>query len=267
MEKFRVGNDSFVGTACRLRKAGNFTLGRWVGREPDGDVKPHGHAEAHFMYVPCADYSTCAVGNRASNGSHLVYNPPGTYHRDRLLGPGSFFTIAISESYSPMLRDIPLPAVPALIDQAASHGLIGRLIRACSQDDPDGGEQTEMLCLELLAKIDRPAAERKRPRWLSRVVEMLHNDAVTDISVDELSRAAGVHPVHLARTFRKFYASSPKEYMLGRRVERAAHALAVTPNGLTDIALATGFADQSHLSKHFRRILGVPPAEYRRLTR
>ena len=80
----------------------------------------------------------------------------------------------------------------------------------------------------------------------------------------EVARDAGVHPVHLARTFRRFFGCTPAEYLRSRRVEQAALLVRVTQRPLAEIALECGFFDQSHLTRAFARVLGVSPAAYRR---
>ena len=97
-------SDAFRGTACTTRHAGPFTLSAWVARGAIGPGRPHGHAQAHFMYVPGdAGYVTEARGERARNGADLIFNPAGTWHTDRLTRPGRFFAIAID---GPLWRSV-----------------------------------------------------------------------------------------------------------------------------------------------------------------
>ena len=81
--------------------------------------------------------------------------------------------------------------------------------------------------------------------------------------VAEFARAAGVHPVHLARVFRQYLGCTPGDYLRRPRLERAAVLLRETPRPLSDVALSCGFADQSHLANAFKRHTGVTPGAYR----
>ena len=72
-----------------------------------------------------------------------------------------------------------------------------------------------------------------------------------------------MHPVHLARVFRRHHGCSMGEYARRLRVERAAEALTSTGLPIGRIAHRTGFADHSHLSRTFRRMTGESPSEYR----
>jgi AraC family transcriptional regulator len=83
-------------------------------------------------------------------------------------------------------------------------------------------------------------------------------------SVAELASRAGVHPLHFARTFRRFQRCSPGEYLRRRRAERAAELILQTRLPLADVAQRSGFSDQSHLTRAMRRYFGATPARLRR---
>ena len=79
-----------------------------------------------------------------------------------------------------------------------------------------------------------------------------------------LREAAGTlyaHPVHLVRAFSAEFDISPHQYLVTRRVDRARRLLLAgePPHA---VAAATGFYDQSHLTRHFKRVVGTTPARY-----
>jgi AraC family transcriptional regulator len=82
-----------------------------------------------------------------------------------------------------------------------------------------------------------------------------------------LAVGVGVHPVTLARAFRRAFGCTIGEYLRRLRIERAAEQLATGTQPLAEIALAAGFADQSHFSNVFRRRVGMSPSAYRREVR
>jgi len=71
---------------------------------------------------------------------------------------------------------------------------------------------------------------------------------------------------HFSRAFKQTVGSSPMAYVAVRRIERAKLMMTSTGQRLTDIALACGFADQSHLNRYFRRVVGVSPGLWRRVS-
>jgi AraC-like DNA-binding protein len=96
--------------------------------------------------------------------------------------------------------------------------------------------------------------------------ELLHDRMVDRISIKEIAKQLGVSPSHLVRSFSAELGTPPHRYLVHVRVERARALIA---NGLSaiDSAHAVGFADQSHLHRHFTKIIGLTPGEYARTVR
>jgi AraC family transcriptional regulator len=129
----------------------------------------------------------------------------------------------------------------------------------------------ESLGLELLARLVRIGAAgdgEAAPPWLARTrraIEDRFRDA--SVRVGELAALEGVHPVHLARVFRRRYGLSPGDYVRRLRLEWARRLVTEGREPLASIALDCGFADQSHLARAFRRRFGVAPGRLRRAVR
>jgi len=92
-----------------------------------------------------------------------------------------------------------------------------------------------------------------------------HVDAHLSESVDlaQMAGVAGLSVFHFAREFRQATGVTPHCYLTRRRVERAQDLLVNSSMHLSDIASAAGFFDQSHMARHFRKILGTTPREFR----
>jgi AraC family transcriptional regulator len=84
------------------------------------------------------------------------------------------------------------------------------------------------------------------------------------ILVSDLSTIVHRSQAHFSRAFKRAFGVSPHLYILRRRIEKASHLMLVSDDSLSDIALACGMADQSHLCKIFRQITGRTPAAWRR---
>jgi AraC family transcriptional regulator len=123
----------------------------------------------------------------------------------------------------------------------------------------------ESLVLEtfVTAFCDRVSTDRNH-RWLGRVVDALHETTERRVSMDDLAAVAGVHPVHVAREFRRTFRCTVAGYLRALRVRRACQELAEGEVPLSSIAQSAGFSDQSHFTRVFRATIGVSPGEYRR---
>jgi AraC-like DNA-binding protein len=129
----------------------------------------------------------------------------------------------------------------------------------------------ELLANDLVMRIaerlsrhaKRPLKSLGAPARRSALVARDYLDANANRTVrsEELERIAGLDRFALARHFRAAFATSPHRFHLMRRLQRA--RLMIGAGGtLADIAIATGFADQSHLSRHFKKAFGVTPGRW-----
>ena len=100
-------------------------------------------------------------------------------------------------------------------------------------------------------------------RMLRSIEEYIDVHLEKELSVEDLASHLGISPSYFARSFRSSVGLAPHAYVMRRRLLRAQELLASTDLPLIDIALATGFADQSHFSRRFHQMTGVPPRTYR----
>lgn len=132
------------------------------------------------------------------------------------------------------------------LTQVAVHGLVMELIAG-------------------LARLEGEAGHGSRPPdWLERVRDLLHERFAEVPSLDELAAEAGVHPGHVSRTFARYYGVGPTAYQRSLRLEAARHALVTTDRPIAKIAYATGFSDQSHLTRQLKARTGMTPLALRR---
>jgi AraC family transcriptional regulator len=104
---------------------------------------------------------------------------------------------------------------------------------------------------------------RSFPDWLDRAREMLDASLANGIRLDSIAAEVGVHRVHLSRTFARFFGCTVSEYIRRRRVQQACALLLHTPCTGSAIAAAVGFADESHMGRAFKEIVGRSPRQVR----
>lgn len=159
----------------------------------------------------------------------------------------------------------PVPRVPGEL-ATAKAAILCRLLRAeLQQNDELSGLAIEALSLELLLAGQKEPMWRGAPipAWLRRTQEMLHEESEGRLTLAELARRAERHPVQVCRQFHRRFGCTISEYVRRLRVARAQSLLTSSEFGLADIALASGFSDQSHFTKAFRRLTDMTPRQYR----
>ncbi len=122
-------------------------------------------------------------------------------------------------------------------------------------------------CLGAVYASEPREHDKPVPDWLARIREQIRDERGRGAGVGQLAREAGVHPVYLTRRFRRAYGCSVTAALQAERVRAAADMMGSRDETLSGIAYGTGFADQPHLTRTFRRVAGLTPAVYRRLAR
>jgi AraC family transcriptional regulator len=141
------------------------------------------------------------------------------------------------------------------------------LLRAYEAFRANAPEQ-RVFAEESVLELTREAGDTGTARelaWLRRVEESVRDRCLERLSLTSLAIDAGVHPVYLARAFRRRHGRSIGEHMTQSRLRLAMARLAATNDVISRIAIECGFADQPHLTRVFRQELGIPPARFRRL--
>jgi AraC-like DNA-binding protein len=117
----------------------------------------------------------------------------------------------------------------------------------------------------LLNHLEAPARVRGGlpPAVMRRIREYVDAHLSEQIELPILAGVAGLSVFHFAREFKRTTDITPHHYILRKRVERAEALLGGTHLSLSEIAIASGFSDQSHLTRRLRQILGTTPREVR----
>lgn len=112
----------------------------------------------------------------------------------------------------------------------------------------------------------QPTQDTLPSRPVARAMQYIQANFAEAIELVDIANAARVSPYHLARLFKQVTGVTPHQYLIGVRVNNARALLSAGAGkrSLADVAEAVGFADQSHLSRHVKRLLGVTPRELRR---
>ena len=126
----------------------------------------------------------------------------------------------------------------------------------------------ENLLLDVFNKYlkEKPGSKKKIPGWAQELKEIIQDHIDTNLSLKEISKGLEINPSYLSREFSKYFEDlSFGEYIRKQRIEKAKE-LMNSPNkySLTEIAYLTGFSDQSHFARIFKKHTGKNPSLFKR---
>jgi AraC-like DNA-binding protein len=187
----------------------------------------------------------------------------GFCYRLLFIDPGAVSAV-LGAAATPFVRDVVSddPALAGLLKEAFAD--FPRPLEPIAAD-AIVGRVAELLS----ARCDSGTRPRKQPtahRAVERARDYLIAEAPRIVASLELERVSGLDRFALARHFRAAYGTSPHRFQVGRRLARAQSMIA-RGTALSEVAAATGFADQSHLTRHFAARFGLPPGRWAALSR
>lgn len=123
----------------------------------------------------------------------------------------------------------------------------------------------ENLLLEVFNKFIKNHSKKKMPTWAIELKEMIQDHIDTNLNLTELSKDLDINPSYLSREFSKHFDNlSFGEYIRKQRIEKAIVLMQHSLHSLTDIAYLTGFSDQSHFTRIFKKHIGISPSAFRK---
>lgn len=236
---------------------------------PEIKIGKHSHARPYFNLILEGAYDETEGGRvRECRPAMLFFHPEGESHSDRFLAKRSrIFRLEIGGRWLERARECSVKLDrPAALRSGDAVWLASRLYRELYATDAASSLRVEGLLLQIVAEVmSRNPEGRKRaaPRWLERARELIRASFTEAVSPTRVAETVGVHPVHLAREFRRHCGQSVGEYVRRLRVEFACREIRETGRPFLEIAAAAGFADQAHFARTFKRLTGLTPGQYR----
>ena len=239
--------------------------------EYEAGQRVHRHAHPHARFVLMLSGGLTEVrGEETHNvgSSTLLFRRAGESHGYMVSPRGATCLIVDVDAawYARAQQHAPVIVQSASFRRGFVLHLAHRLHGEFRLRDEVSRLAIESIALGMLAEASRVVArpaESRAPEWLHRARALVDHQFAESLPLSAVAAHVGVHPVHLARTFRRFYRTTFGGYVRHVRVEFARRELAASSASLSDIAAAAGFCDQSHFSRLFKQYTGLTPAEYR----
>ena len=228
----------------------------------------HSHSEAYFcLILDGTSKQTYGSKSRVREPLTAAFYPPNELQSESFGRAGSrIFNVEMDDHWLRHFREYSVIGEESNDVRGGSVvWLMSKLYHEFRSMDHTSALAIEGLTLELIAAASRQltAPGNSASRWLEQVRNILHEEFANHMTLACLAKKVGVHPVHLASSFRKKYHCTIGDYRQRLRIEFACSELSKSDSSLAQIALAAGFANQAHFSKLFKRLTGTTPAKYR----
>jgi len=262
--------DKPVGTVLQYCRIAAF---KFVQHSYPQAAKKDGHAHPwlHLSVVQEGYYGRKLGSAFKTYGPGAVSFLPTNEKHEDLYSPGSkcLHIVIPSGVEEKLARAFSTRGFPTEIPLLISARFSVALHREFKFRNEHSAPVVEALLLDLLSRYANIKIERAshRPRWMDLLLEYLDDTFQDDWSLETIAREMCVHPVYLCRAFSEQFHCTLGEYIRGLRTLRAWQLIGLGQPNIASVASHSGFADQSHLNRVFRRRFGVSPGEYRRLIR
>lgn len=246
---------------CNIDQAQSVSLVAYHGSERQ---EPHHHDRAQLT-IQLAGVLEERIGRQEylAHGVMVGYKPAGAIHADRWGAAGALmFTINALDEEAHRL----FGRQQAGWRKANCASDLTELIAALphASNDKISDILPDIVGLSGPGDFSNPPPVNAAPSWLLRIFEALSDDPVGN-SISALSEAEGVHRVHLARSFRRYFGVTPSKFRQGQMAARLATILPRQELSIADCALESGFFDQSHATRVLGDETGFSPAKLRSL--
>jgi len=232
----------------------------------------HFHDRTVLGITLAGDWDSIVGSTRLANAPGMLHvEPAGDCHVNQFGGQGAHVVIIQPDQSDTLLEPFKSLLATAFQIRVGFPGLqiAERLRCELSMQDDLTQLAVESLCLDMLVSASRTQRLRNEPApaWLFRAVDYARVRFLERLSLRELGDVAGVSPEHFNRSFRRLYHMSTAQYLRRLRLDWAAERLRNRDESLAGIAVAAGFADQSHFTRQFKRQFGVTPGTFRATSR
>ncbi|TRX62024.1 helix-turn-helix transcriptional regulator [Fulvivirga sp. M361] len=263
-EKLKAG--TFMGQTQKMRTLSGFTLSR-TDHSQNMNVPKHEHEHPYISLLLHGLYHEKSIVSEhdIETGSTL-FRPKGFEHKNRIGSCNSFcFNIEIEKE----LPDKKHYSKLSDYIQFEKHNLEILKIHYGFRNDFSDELLTIMVeeNLHLLFQQQYAQNTLSRTVWVNKIKKEVRLNPEKKYSIDEVSDSLCLHPNYFVRKFKSKTGCTFGEFLLRQRISRGIDLMLHSSKPLTEIAVESGFYDQSHFIRHFKHFFGTTPSRYREIVK
>lgn len=222
----------------------------------------HRHETPYVSFLHAGTY--CEFGRSRETSCSpgtVIWHPPNDVHGDRFQsGGGHLLNLEIGGVW---LQDI-AQELNAVADVRSFCGGLPYSLGLCLYRElHTDTHAVEDIATELVSIFFNGPADRRPPVWFRQALDLVCETYDRPLSLTFAACEVGVHPVHLARSFRRFLGCTFGDHVAKVRLRRAFELLLTTKDSISDVAYSCGFSDHAHLCRSFKACTGLTPSAFR----
>lgn len=260
-----LADGSFFGNQVKMLRIDGLIISE--SESDNREVGWHTHENAHLSYSIYGNSYLVDKNNRYpfSSGT-LMYHNSANPHRNTIHSNYSRnFYLEIKPEW---LRKMDIQYITegiVNIEHPSIRNLFDSIFIESRVNDNVSGIGIESYLITILSFLEKPmVSNSKKPGWVDLVKDYILSQPDKNFTLTELSSLAEVHPVHLSRDFTKHFGQTITEYLRQLKIQKATELIKFSGLQLTEISHLSGFADQSHMIRCFKKAFNVNPSTYRR---
>jgi AraC family transcriptional regulator len=229
----------------------------------------HTHDYAYFCFVIEGDYTLKYEEKvHLCQSAKLLFFPAETDHACFMHTNSRCFNFRLNSQISEYFGDNKYLSADKIIQTRSEFTQLNqRLYQEFYAPDEFSPLTVEGLISEITAEFLRHTKSftgKNAPNWLHKVKDLIAEDFINLPSLTDIAKISNVHPTHLAREFQRHFQITIGDFVRQKRVESACQKLIKSKVPLSEIAIETGFYDQSHFNRIFKKATGMTPLIYRK---
>ena len=267
--KLQLAAGNFYGKTLKQYQVGGFSLSetRYI---PGSTLPSHSHESHFFCFILSGTYREAYEHKtRSCRPAMIIYHPAGEQHAEYFDETAvQLFRIEVNHARLQDANCSELSLECRDFRGGLPIGLACKLYQEFREPDVVSHLAIEGLALELIATLVRQSrrsltTSRQPSKWLQQAHALVKEHYLEQLTLGDIARTVAVHPVTLAREFRRYYQCTIGEMVRRERIEFACRELLEPGVTITEIGVAAGFYDQSHFTRTFKKVTGISPAQYR----
>jgi AraC family transcriptional regulator len=221
----------------------------------------HRHDNAWFTFIFAGSYvERLSNSERSCSAGTVIWHPHDLRHANCFLSDGHNLNLVLAyERLASLPSDVSIRDKEVLWKGGLPYSFGLELYRSLNHH----AQIPEESVVNLISFCASSAHAHKQVPWLARILDWMNDEYSAPLTLMQASEQAGVHPVHVSRSFRNKLGCTFREHLRRTRVSRAIDLLKRSRADITDVALACGFSDHAHFTRTFKQVTGLTPTSYR----